>query len=218
MADYYEILGVPRNASAADVRKAYALKAREQHPDRFADPAQKKEAEVRFTEITAAFNALANDRSRAEYDASLQRPSQATPEAIAQGAYERALDRLEHRAFHEAVELLRTSVQLQPGDARYHAALGQALAKNPNWVREGIQQLEQAIQLQPTKALYHAQVADLLLGQGLPLRARRAAESALRLDPKEATAQRVLEATGPDDPGPGDGGGGGLRGLLRRRS
>jgi curved DNA-binding protein CbpA len=218
MADYYEILGVPRDASAADVRKAYALKAREQHPDRFADPAQKKEAEARFTEITAAFNALRDDRSRSEYDASLARPNQATPEAIAENAYQRGLDRLENRAFHEAVELMRTAVQLMPAEARYRAALGLALAKNPNWVREGIQQLEQAIQLQPTKALYHAQVADLLLHQGLPLRARRAAESALRLDPREATALRVMEATAPDDPGPGDGGGGGLRGLLRRRS
>jgi DnaJ-class molecular chaperone len=217
MADYYEILGVARNASSVDVRKAYALKAREQHPDRFSDPAQKKEAEVRFTEITAAFNALSNDRSRAEYDASLQRPNQATPEAIAQNAYERGLERLEQRAFHEAVELLRTAVQMMPGEARYHAALGLALSKNPNWVREGIQQLEQAIQLQPTRALFYAQVAELLLGQGLPLRARRAAESALRLDPSEPTAMRVLEATGPDDDqGPGDGGG--LRGLLRRRS
>ena len=217
MADYYEILGVPRNASATDVRKAYALKAREQHPDRFSDPAQKKEAEARFTEITAAFNALRDDRSRSEYDASLRRPNQATPEAIAQNAYERGLAGLENRAFHEAVELLRTAVQLMPAEPRYHAALGLALAKNPNWVREGIQQLEQAIQLQPTKALYHAQVADLLLGQGLPLRARRAAESALRLDPNDATALRVMEATAPDDPGPGDGGGGGLRGLLKRR-
>src|SRR5512134_1481561 len=176
MADYYEILGVPKNASVADVRKAYALKAREQHPDRFPDPAARKEAEARFTEITAAFNALTNDRSRAEYDASLSRPKLAAPAEIAQDAYERGLERLEKRAFHEAVELLRTAAQLVPGEARYHAALGLALAKNPNWVREGIQQLEQAIQLQPTRALFHAQVAELLLGQGLPLRARRAAE------------------------------------------
>jgi curved DNA-binding protein CbpA len=215
MADYYEILGVPRGASAADVRKAYALKAREQHPDRFSDPVQKKEAEARFTEITAAFNALRDDRSRADYDASLQRPSQATPEAIAQGAYERGLERLEQRAFHEAVELLRTAAQMMPSEARYHAALGLALAKNPNWVREGIQHLEQAIQLQPTRAVFHAQVAELLLGQGLSLRARRAAESALRLDPNEPTALRVMEATAPEDPGSP---GGGLRGLLRRRS
>lgn len=217
MADYYEILGVPRNASSADIRKAYAGKAREQHPDRFSDPAQKKQAEAAFTEITAAFNALSNDRARSEYDASLSRPNQATPEAIAQNAYDRGLERLESRAFHEAVELLRTSVQMMPNEPRYHAALGLALAKNPNWVREAMQQLEQAIQLQPTRALYHAQLAELMLGQGLALRARKAAESALRLDPNDATARRVYEETAPDDDqGPGEGGG--LRGLLRRRS
>lgn len=217
MADHYETLGVARNASVSDVRKAYAQLARERHPDRFADPAEKKQAEAVFTELTAAFNALSNDRSRREYDASLSRPKLAVPEEIALDAYERGLQRLEARAFHEAVELLRTAVQMVPGDARYHAALGLALAKNPNWVREGIQQLEQAILLQPTRALFHAQVADLLLGQGLPLRARRAAESALRLDPNEPTARRVFEQTGPGD-GEGPGDGGGLRGLLRRRS
>jgi DnaJ-class molecular chaperone len=218
MADYYEILGVPRSASGADIRKAYAAKAREQHPDRFADPEQKKQAESVFTEITAAFNALRDDRARREYDASLSRPQQAAPETIAADAYERGLARLEQRAFHEAVELLRAAVQLIPAEPRYHAALGLALAKNPNWVREGMQHLEQAIQLQPTRALFHAQLAELLMGQNLPLRARRAAESALRLDPNEPTARRVLEAVSQDeDPGPGEGGGG-LRGLLRRRS
>jgi curved DNA-binding protein CbpA len=217
MADYYEILGVARDSSSADIRKAYAMKAREQHPDRFADPTQKRQAEISFTEITAAFNALCNEKSRREYDDSLSRPNQAAPETIAQNAFERGLERLESRAFHEAVELLRTAVQMQPNEAKYHAVLGLALAKNPNWVREGMQQLEQAIQLQPTRALFHAQLADLMLSQGLTLRARRAAESALRLDPNEATARRVYEATAPDDdPGPGDGGG--LRGLLRRRS
>jgi curved DNA-binding protein CbpA len=217
MADYYELLGIPRDASAADVRKAYATKAREQHPDRFHDPEEKKRAEALFTEITAAFNALSNERNRRDYDASLSRPQQAGPEAIAQDAYERGLQRLEQRAFHEAVELLRAAAQLVPTESRYHAALGLALAKNPNWVREGMQHLERAIQIQPTRAVYHAQLADLLLAQGLPLRARRAAESALRLDPNDATARRVYEASGPDDDrGPGDGGG--LRGLLRRRS
>jgi tetratricopeptide (TPR) repeat protein len=215
MADYYEILGVPKNASSNDIRKAYAQLARERHPDRFADPVEKKKAEAVFTELTAAFNALTNDRARRDYDASMAKPKVAVPEEIARNAYERGLQRLDQRAFHEAVELLRTAVQMMPNEPRYHASLGLALAKNPNWVREGIQQLEQAIALQPTRALYHAQLSDLLLGQGLKLRARRAAENALRLDPAEATALRVAAETGPDDePDPG---GGGLRGLLRRR-
>ena len=215
MADYYEILGIARNASTADIRKAYAQHARERHPDRFADPVEKKQAEAVFTELTAAFNALTNDRARRDYDTSLQKPKVAVPEEIARNAYERGMQQLDQRQFHEAVELLRTAAQMMPNEPRYHAALGLALAKNPNWVREGIQQLEQAIALQPTRALFHGQLAELLLGQGLKLRARRAAENALRLDPAEQTALRVAAESGPDDqPDPG---GGGLRGLLRRK-
>ena len=215
MADYYEILGVARNASTADIRKAYAQLARERHPDRFSDPAEKKRAEAVFTELTAAFNALTNDRARRDYDSSLQKPKVAVPEEIARSAYERGMQQLDQRQFHEAVELLRTAAQMMPNEPRYHAALGLALAKNPNWVREGIQQLEQAIALQPTRALFHGQLAELLLGQGLKLRARRAAENALRLDPNEQTALRVAAESGPDDQP--DAGGGGLRGLLRRK-
>ena len=69
MADYYAILGVPRTATAAEIRQAYARSAREQHPDRFADPAQKEQAQEFFKDITAAFNTLSNEKSRREYDA-----------------------------------------------------------------------------------------------------------------------------------------------------
>jgi hypothetical protein len=56
-------------------------------------------------------------------------------------------------------------------------------------------------------------LAELLLAQGLKLRARRAAEGALRLDPREGHALRVLEETAADD-GPPDPG---LLGRLRRK-
>src|SRR4029453_14447774 len=217
MPDYYEILGVKRDASVVEIRKAYAQHARERHPDLYADPAAKKEAEALFTELTTAFNALSSDKNRREYDATLSRPKVAVPEQVAQDAYDRGLQRLEQRAFHEAGQLLRTAVERKPEEPRYHAALGLALAKNPNWVREGIQQMEQAIQLQPTRAVFHAQLAELMLGQGLTLRARRSAEAALRLDPNNATALRVMDETAPDS-GDEPPGAGGLRGLLRRRS
>ena len=60
MADYYEMLGVAPTASVAEIRKAYALLAREKHPDRFTDPAEKQRAETAFQDITTAFNALVN--------------------------------------------------------------------------------------------------------------------------------------------------------------
>ena len=58
MSDYYELLGVAPSASAAEVRQAYVRLAREKHPDRFPDPAEKQRAQSAFQDITTAFNTL----------------------------------------------------------------------------------------------------------------------------------------------------------------
>lgn len=195
MADYYAILGVPRTASTSEVRQAYARLARERHPDRFADPAERARAHDAFRDMTAAFNALSNERSRRDYDASLERPRSTGPEEIAREAYERALKHLDGNELYEAVELMRSAVHHAPQEARYHATLATVLARNPHWVRDAIQEVDKAIQLEPKAAAHHVQLAELLLGQGLKLRARRAAEAALRLSPADARARRVLEET-----------------------
>jgi DnaJ-class molecular chaperone len=196
LSDYYELLEVPRDASVAAVRAAYARLARERHPDRFTDPQEKKQAQEVFTRLTEAFNTLSNDKSRRDYDAALAAPQVSAPEQIARQAYERALQHIQARAFHEAVELLRSAIHHQPEEALYHGALAHVLSRNPHWVREAVQELERAIQLAPQQAQFHAQMAEILLGQGLKLRARRAAETALRLNPSDRTARAVMDATG----------------------
>jgi curved DNA-binding protein CbpA len=217
MANYYELLGIAPSAAIADVRKAYAKLARERHPDRFPDPAAKQAAQQSFQEITAAFNTLSNDRARAEYDKSLKAPRRApVPEEIARDSYDRAQKLFEAKNFFDAVELLRVATAHAPQEARYHAGLGRALARNPHWVREGVQSLEKAVQLAPRHPGYHAELAEILAGLGLRIRARKAAEAALRLDPQHEGALRVMDAVGQDEPPESDGGGG-IRGLLRRK-
>jgi curved DNA-binding protein CbpA len=197
MADYYEILQVARNADSSAIRAAYARVARERHPDRFTDPDQKRQAQEQLTLITEAFNTLSNEKHRREYDQWLTVPKVAVPERIAREAYERGLQLVEQRSLHEALELLRTAVHHQPSEARYHAALASVLARNPHWVREAVGELEAAIQLEPQRAHFHAMLAEVLLSLGLKLRARKAAEAALRLDPGDRTARAVMGATNP---------------------
>ena len=63
--DYYQALGVPKNASAADVKKAYRKLAQKHHPD--ANPGN-KEAEERFKEVSAAYDVLGDPEKRKQYD------------------------------------------------------------------------------------------------------------------------------------------------------
>ncbi len=63
--DYYDILGVERNASEAEIKKAYRKKAIEFHPDK--NPGN-KEAEEKFKEAAEAYEVLSNAEKRSRYD------------------------------------------------------------------------------------------------------------------------------------------------------
>jgi molecular chaperone DnaJ len=63
--DYYETLGVPRKASADDIRKAYRKLARKYHPD--LNPGDKS-AEDRFKNVQAAYDILSDPKKRQMYD------------------------------------------------------------------------------------------------------------------------------------------------------
>jgi len=63
--DYYEILGVTRNASADDLKKAFRHLARKYHPDLNKGS---KEAEEKFKEINEAYQVLSDPQKKAQYD------------------------------------------------------------------------------------------------------------------------------------------------------
>lgn len=64
--DYYEVLGVSRNASKEDIKKAYRKLAMKYHPDMNKD--NPKAAEEKFKEISEAYEVLADDEKRSRYD------------------------------------------------------------------------------------------------------------------------------------------------------
>ena len=63
--DYYAVLGVPKNASQPEIKKAYRKLAQQHHPDTNAgNPA----AEERFKEVSAAYDVLGDEKKRTSYD------------------------------------------------------------------------------------------------------------------------------------------------------
>ena len=68
--NHYDTLGVARDASAADIKKAYHKLVRQYHPDISTDP----DADKKTSEINQAYNTLKDPAKRAEYDALLANP------------------------------------------------------------------------------------------------------------------------------------------------
>src|SRR3989344_193582 len=62
--DYYEILGIEKNVSKEEIKKAYKTLAKKYHPD----VAKDKSTEEKFKEISEAYAVLSDDQKRANYD------------------------------------------------------------------------------------------------------------------------------------------------------
>ena len=70
VADLYAVLGVPRGATAAELKAAYRRGVLASHPDRhrLSPPAERARAEARFRALTEAYETLTNARARSSYD------------------------------------------------------------------------------------------------------------------------------------------------------
>lgn len=84
--DYYQTLGVGKNASAKEVKAAYRKLARQWHPD--VNPTKKKEAEEKFKEISEAYEVLSDPEKRKTYDTLGNDWQQRAREAAGRGGYQ----------------------------------------------------------------------------------------------------------------------------------
>jgi len=187
--DYYKILGIAKTATVGEIKKAYLQMARENHPDRFKDPAERHGADRRFQQITEAFNQLRDEKSRQEYDRSLTKEVK-SPEDEARLYFKNAELREQADEYDSALKLYYEAMRLQPTKLDYILAAGRLMAKDKTKLRQAADLFNRAMQIDPTSPEPHLELGALYSRTGMIVRARRVYESALKQMPNHPELKR----------------------------
>ncbi|MGA7613992.1 MAG: DnaJ domain-containing protein [Thermoanaerobaculia bacterium] len=194
--NYYEVLGVERTATEAEIREKFRRLAREQHPDRYKGP-DKEEAERRFQTLTEAVNVLTNPNRRKQHDSELQGPGARTttsdPAQVARAYVAIGVKAYKEGDFASACDNFDMAVKHNPADGKAYHYLALACAKIPSRMRQAVQAIESAVQKEPYNPVYLKDAGLLCKRAGLVAKAERYFEEALKWDAENAEIQAALQ-------------------------
>jgi hypothetical protein len=208
----HEVLGVPKGASAAEVKAAYFRLARRYHPDTQHDPALAdlgEKLETLFFRIAAAYEAITGAlRQEPPAPAPGQEGESAAspvPAMVdADDLYKRAEERFGEGRYWEAIALLSEVVAVATGRLRPRARvlLARAYLKYPEHVKGAERELLAALQEDPDQAETYYVLGTVYKRGGLQSRATAMFRRATELNPRHRAAQAELDQAG-EPPSPG---------------
>jgi CheY-like chemotaxis protein len=201
-ADFFEILGVPRDAPLENIESAYAELARSVHPDRFsgAGDAVKQLAEDVFTQVAQAYETLSDSKRRAAYRQGLEAGARPRPEVEeeqrtlkAEVLFQRGESKLRDRDPLGALECFHSAVRLHPDDGEYHAYQGWAhyLAR-PEELDEAIALVREGARLAFDRPMPYLFLGRMVKAQGRLEMAEKLFTRVLQIAPDSVEGLREL--------------------------
>jgi tetratricopeptide (TPR) repeat protein len=215
--NYYQILGVAKNASEEDIKKAYFQLARKFHPDRF-DRTVPSEYRVQiedvFDKITKAYRTLTSKQERQHYDI---KGAPGPP-----GREERGIDVAKKAdikfrqaktlftlgRYEDAVILLEEAVRMNRYKGDYFLLLAMTEAKISAFRKKAEEHFIKAAELEPWNPEAYVGLGVLYKEEGLLTKALKQFHRALEIDTDHEMARREVEAMGKGEKK------GGLKGLF----
>ena len=194
--DYYEILGVPRNATTKQIRDRFLQLARDRHPDRFA-AAEKAQAEIDFQKVTQAYNVLQDANRRLQYDKESELQAKSPTEDVRSQAakvyLQRGIEAFKRKHYREAVNNLEQATTENPTDARSWYYLAQVYARRTSWLSKGLAAASKACKLEPTNAAYLKLAGSMAATAGMSGRALKYYRDALTYGGEDPEVRAALE-------------------------
>ena len=194
MTNYYEILGVGRDASEEVIRGRFRALARDAHPDRFTDTEKKAAAESRFQILTEAVNVLTNPQRRKAHDFDLDKGSGGAafdPAGIAKVYLAKGVKAYREGDLSTAFQQFDLSVRHWGKDAKALHYLALVCSRIPGKARRGVEVVEAALKLDPENGAVHREASRLYLQVGLRTKAERHLQEALSRIPEDGDVQKL---------------------------
>ncbi len=204
-SNFFQLLGVSRQASEQEIRTNYYYLAKELHPDRFQKQSME---EVRplmedlFARISEAYSTLTNGKAREKYEEEVFGDGDAihTTEGeiadkgtIAKGNFIKGKKLFEEGKYNEALKFLSNAVALDATRWEYFLQFGLTLAKNPLMRSEAIKIFKKVIVLNPTSAEAYLELGILYRKIGNLDEAKHMLKSALQWEPNNQIAAYELK-------------------------
>ena len=202
--NYYEVLGVERSATEAEIRDQFRKLAREQHPDRYRGP-DKGDAERKFQTLTEAVNVLTNPARRKQHDSEIAGGGAGKAGVdfaqIAKAYLAKGVKAYKEGDVRTAYENFDMAVKHNPQDGKAYHNLALAAARMPSMIKQAVQAIETAVQRDPVNFVDLKDAGMLCRRAGLVAKAERYFEEALQWDPSNLEVQGALaELRGSKEP------------------
>jgi curved DNA-binding protein CbpA len=190
--DYYRVLQVPRQASAAEIKQAFRRLARQVHPDLHPNDL---EAAAQFKQLSEAYEVLSDPQRRSKYDgtpleeaASAEDPIPSTTQGkSAQSLYLQALDKISQRDYGGAIADLTQAISLYPAAVEFYLVRCKAYDAIQN-DRAVLEDCYQILQRNPKAAQAYLYQGQARLRLGYPQGAIEAYTQAIALEDSFAQA------------------------------
>lgn len=194
--DYYDLLGVARDATDVEIRERFRALAREAHPDKA--PAERRtDAESKFQELAEAVNVLTNRERRKVYDfersmAISAGSSSMDLDSVAQNYVAQGIVAYKEQKYADAAGNFQLAVHRNAKDVRAQHYLGLASARSGD-LRTAVKALEAAILLEPQNVRLLKDAGTVFRQAGLLVKAEKAFAEAIRWDPSAQDVRKALE-------------------------
>lgn len=202
---YYQILSVERNASESDIKKAYMRMIKDFHPDKHYYTPDKdfiQNLHSFLLYLNKVYDVLMDKNKREDYDKECEykaNKSGANNEALAKEHFEKALEELKIKEYWRAAEFFKIAARLAPHNTTYWKHLALVLMKIPKKLKEAEEVLLKTIELEPKNSDNYVTLAQFYIKGKMKVRAKKAFEQALRIDPINRDARQGLKSLTEED-------------------